>query len=220
MAGLLTSLDVVNQSFKKSFNGYDKTEVDEFLDQVAESLQEYVRKNKEMEQDLLKKSDELSEYEKMKNVLHETLFMAQKSADETMNNTREEADKMLADAKEQAEATCRDAAQEADRLREGVSQIKTIRDMYADEVRGMLGKFDKLLSQCTVSSQLSGAVNSVLEGMKKEEPEEEEEETPETQNEEKDEEHEISDEDIEAACKMMDVDPEKVRGVKTEKQDD
>ena len=37
----------------------------------------------------------------------------------------------------------------------------------------MLGKFDKLLSQCTISSQLAGAVNSVLDGMKKgAEPEE------------------------------------------------
>ena len=34
MVELLTSLDVVNQSFKKSMRGYDSAEVDEFLDNV------------------------------------------------------------------------------------------------------------------------------------------------------------------------------------------
>ena len=38
MSELLTSLDVVNQSFKKSLRGYDAAEVDEFLDHVAETL--------------------------------------------------------------------------------------------------------------------------------------------------------------------------------------
>jgi len=173
MAQLLTSLDVVNQSFKKSINGYDKTEVDEFLDQVADSLQQYAQKIKDLERDMLKKDEDLTEYDKMKNVLHETLLMAQKSADEKLKSTREEAERILANAKDQAAKICGDATHEADRLREGVSQIKNIRDLYADEVRGMLGKFDKLLSQCTISSQLAGAVNSVLDGMKKgAEPEE------------------------------------------------
>jgi cell division initiation protein len=181
MAQLLTSLDVVNQSFKKSINGYDKTEVDEFLDQVADSLQQYAQKIKDLERDLLKKDEDLTEYDKMKNVLHETLLMAQKSADEKLKSTREEAEKILANAKEQAAKICGDATHEADRLRTGVSQIKNIRDMYADEVRGMLGKFDKLLSQCTISSQLAGAVNSVLDGMKKDPAQEEQKEAPKEQ---------------------------------------
>jgi cell division initiation protein len=172
---------VVNQSFKKSINGYDKTEVDEFLDQVADSLQQYAQKIKDLERDLLKKDEDLTEYDKMKNVLHETLLMAQKSADEKLKSTREEAEKILANAKEQAAKICGDATHEADRLRTGVSQIKNIRDMYADEVRGMLGKFDKLLSQCTISSQLAGAVNSVLDGMKKDPAQEEQKEAPKEQ---------------------------------------
>ena len=49
MKELLTSLDVVNQSFKKSIRGYDAAEVDEFLDNVSESLQVYAQKTKDME---------------------------------------------------------------------------------------------------------------------------------------------------------------------------
>ena len=52
MVELLTSLDVVNQSFKKSMRGYDPAEVDEFLDNVAETLQTYAQMTKDLEQEL------------------------------------------------------------------------------------------------------------------------------------------------------------------------
>ena len=178
MSEYLTSLDVVNQSFKKSLRGYDAAEVDEFLDHVAETLQSYNQKNKELERELAAKQESLAEYERMKDVLHEALLMAQKSADERVKSAREQANKILSDAREQAEEMCREAAAEADRLRAGVEQIRNIRDMYAQEFRGILAKFDTQLNQALGSSQLSGAVDSVLEGMEKPQPEEEPEELP------------------------------------------
>ena len=170
MSELLTSLDVVNQSFKKSLRGYDAAEVDEFLDHVAETLQSYNQKNKELERELALKQDSLAEYERMKDVLHEALLMAQKSA-------------------------------EADRLRTGVEQIRSIRDMYAQEFRGMLAKFDTQLSQALASSQLSGAVDSVLEGIEKV-PAEDEAEEPQAEPERK-----TDRKDFEAACGILGVDP-------------
>ena len=77
MSELLTSLDVVNQSFKKSLRGYDAAEVDEFLDHVAETLQFYNQRTKELERDLASKQEALAEYDRMKDVLHEALLMAQ-----------------------------------------------------------------------------------------------------------------------------------------------
>ena len=162
MSELLTSLDVVNQSFKKSLRGYDAAEVDEFLDHVAETLQFYNQRTKELERDLASKQEALAEYDRMKDVLHEALLMAQKSADDRVKSAREQANKIIADAKEQADAMCREAASEAERLRAGVEQIRNIRDMYAQEFRGILAKFDNQLNQA-MNSQLGGAVDSVLE---------------------------------------------------------
>ncbi len=163
MAELLKSLDVVNQSFKKSIRGYDAEEVDEFLDAIAETLQVYAQKTKDLERELSAKQESLAEYEKMKTVLHEALIMAQRSADDRIRNAREQAAKIISDAETRAEEICADAAQEADRLRSGVYQIKNIRDLYEQEFRGMLAKFDNMLNQTMASSTLSAAVESVLE---------------------------------------------------------
>ena len=190
MSELLTSLDVVNQSFKKSLRGYDAAEVDEFLDHVAETLQSYNQKNKELERELALKQDSLAEYERMKDVLHEALLMAQKSADERVKSAREQANKILSDARAQADEMCRE-----------VEQIRNIRDMYAQEFRGMLAKFDTQLSQALASSQLSGAVDSVLEGIEKV-PAEDEAEEPQAEPERK-----TDRKDFEAACGILGVDP-------------
>ena len=163
MVELLTSLDVVNQSFKKSMRGYDPAEVDELLDNVAETLQTYAQRTKDLERDLHAKEESLGEYEKMKDILHEALLMAQKSADEKVRSAQEQASKIISEAKEKADMICKDAAQEADRLRDGVSQIRNVRNLYEQEFRGLLAKFDNMLNQSINSSTLTAAVNSILE---------------------------------------------------------
>ncbi|MDO5114997.1 MAG: DivIVA domain-containing protein [Synergistaceae bacterium] len=207
MSELLTSLDIVNQSFKKSLRGYDPTEVDEFLDHVAETLQNYNARNKELERELTAKEESLAEYDRMKDVLHEALLMAQKSADERVKSARAQADKILSDAKAQADDICREAAAEAERLRVGVQQIRNIRDLYAQEFRGILAKFDTQLNQA-LNSSLGGAVESVLEGL----------ETPpakESAAEESDEvELKADKKDFEAACGILGVDPRDILGAK------
>ncbi len=202
MSELLTSLDVVNQSFKKSLRGYDAAEVDEFLDHVAETLQFYNQKTKELERDLTAKQESLAEYDRMKEVLHEALLMAQKSADDRIKSARDQAAKIIADAKEEADAMCRDASAEAERLRAGVEQIRNIRDMYAQEFRGILAKFDTQLNQ-VMNSQLSGAVDSVLEVREKSG-----EDTAERQDGERPAKPESG--DFAAACGMLGVDPQEL----------
>ena len=163
MVELLTSLDVVNQSFKKSMRGYDSAEVDESLDNVAETLQTYAQRTKDLERDVAVKEESLAEYEKMKDILHEALLMAQKSADEKIKSAQEQASKIIFEAREKADMICKDAAQEAERLRDGVYQIRNVRNLYEQEFRGLLAKFDNMLNQSINSSTLTAAVNSILE---------------------------------------------------------
>lgn len=206
MPELLTSLDIVNQSFKKSMRGYDTSEVDEFLDNVAETLQTYNKKNKELEQELAAKQESLAEYDRMKDVLHEALLMAQKSADDRVKSAREQANKIIEDARAEAEAMRQETAEEAKRLRAGVEKIRNIREMFAQEFRGMLGKFDTQLTQAINSSQLRGAVEAILEGASETDDNAAEEQAP------AEPEQKSSMKDLEAACGLLGVKPEDLVG--------
>jgi len=94
----LTSLDIVNQAFKKTMRGYDPSEVDEFLDRVAECIQVYVQKIKDYERVIEEQSEKLRDYENIKGSLHEALLMAQRTAEEKVTNASLLADEKVAQA--------------------------------------------------------------------------------------------------------------------------
>lgn len=215
MKELLTSLDVVNQSFKKSIRGYDATEVDEFLDNVSESLQVYAQKTKDLERELAAKEASLGEYEKMKTVLHEALITAQKSADDKVSNAQAQADKIVADAHKKGDDICREAAAEAEKLRDGIFQIRKIRTLYEQEFRGMLAKFDTLLNQSGKKSALDGAVDSALEGMEEEQPAAEQPQ-PEAAKPQDAQAPAADKKDLAAAYNMLGVDPKEILAQKQE----
>ncbi|MCL2684423.1 MAG: DivIVA domain-containing protein [Synergistaceae bacterium] len=98
MSELLTSLDIVNQAFKKTMRGYDPSEVDEFLDRVAECIQVYVQKIKDYERLIEEQSEKLRDYENIKGSLHEALLMAQRTAEEKVTNASLLAEEKIAHA--------------------------------------------------------------------------------------------------------------------------
>lgn len=164
MAEILTSLDIVNQSFGRGLGGYNREEVDSFLDTVAETLQYYAEYKQESEEALSEMSERLLEYEKMKEDLHEALVSAQKTAKQKVLDADEKAAKIIGDAEIHADQMCREAASKADKLREGVLQIKKIKHMFEDEFRANLMKYDAMLTQLSqMDPQLREAVDSVLE---------------------------------------------------------
>lgn len=116
MGELLNSLDVVNKAFKKVMRGYDSTEVDDFLDKVAESLQSYVQLTKEQERRIDEQAEKLDDYEKIKNSLHEALLMAQRTAEEKVSNAVKLASEKMADAAAKADDILAEAKIRAERI--------------------------------------------------------------------------------------------------------
>lgn len=116
MSELLSSLDVVNKQFGKAFHGYNPSEVDEFLDHVAESIQSYVQKTKDIERALEEQSEKLRDYETIKNSLHEALLMAQRTAEEKVANAGKVADEKIREASTRSEDILAEARMKADRM--------------------------------------------------------------------------------------------------------
>ena len=210
MTEILTSLDVVNQSFKKSIRGYNPAEVDDFLDAVAETLQFYAQETKDLKNILTEKKESLAEYEKMKSVLQEALILAQKSADERVCSAREQAKKIVSDAEKKAEIICCEAAGEAGRLREGVFQIRNIRTLYEQEVRKLLAKYEEMLNNIDADSNMTEAVESVLETYVEEQSHDKEHLSRAEEVEEKFTNDATDKENLEAAYNMLGVNPDEI----------
>jgi cell division initiation protein len=99
MSELLTAKDVELKVLKKvSFGGYAISDVEEFLNQIAEDLEAYVLRQNEQQRRLFELEEVLKRQEAMKDTIKDALILAQKSAKEKEEEARHQADLILAKA--------------------------------------------------------------------------------------------------------------------------
>ena len=99
MSELLTAKDVELKLFKKvSFGGYSISDVEEFLNQIAEDLETYVLRLSEQQRKIHELEEALKRHEAMKDTIKDALILAQQSAKDKEEEARHQAELILAKA--------------------------------------------------------------------------------------------------------------------------
>ena len=99
MSELITAKDVELRIFKKvSFGGYAISDVEEFLNQIAEDLETYVMRLNERERRIYELEETLKRHEEMKDTIKDALILAQQSAKDKEEEARHQAEIILAKA--------------------------------------------------------------------------------------------------------------------------
>lgn len=96
---MLTPLDIHNKEFKRSFRGYNEDEIDEFLDKVVKDYEQLYRDNLELKENIDRLKGKVEHFQHLENTLHNTLVVAQETAEEVKLNAKKEADLIVKEAK-------------------------------------------------------------------------------------------------------------------------
>ena len=136
----LTPLDIHNQEFSRSFRGYDVDEVDEFLEVVANDIEELTKENERLK-------SELAEYKRKEEDMKKELEMAQSSAEEKIKVAQREADLIIKEAKLKAEKLVEEAYKEAQRAKEDLEGIKRLRMRFFLEFKTLLESYLRLVEE-------------------------------------------------------------------------
>ena len=88
----ITPIDIQHKSFKKALQGYDRAEVDQFLDEIIETLEDEAQHRAALEADIADLKERISHFKAMEESLHNTLVLAQRTADEVKASAHKEAD--------------------------------------------------------------------------------------------------------------------------------
>lgn len=110
---LLTPVDIQNKEFAKSFSGYSKKAVDEFMTEVSAEFERLYRENIEFKDRITMLNDSLKQYRAMEEALQNTLMFAQNTAEEVKKSAQEKADNIIAEAKLKAEKLVSEADEKA-----------------------------------------------------------------------------------------------------------
>jgi len=119
----LTALEIKKQQFEKSLRGYDKGEVDAFLQLVSSEWEHMTGKIRELEQNLEKYEERIRHFERVEGALHETLQTAKDSADEKLLNARKQAQNIIEKAEMEAEGVLKEAHRQRKEVRQDMLRL-------------------------------------------------------------------------------------------------
>jgi cell division initiation protein len=147
----LTPLDVRKKrgDFRKGMRGYDPSEVDSFLELVAERLEVLVRENLALRERCDALEERVSTQEGRERAVQEALVTAQSLREEIQEQARREADLLRREAEEEgrrireevlAEARTAEGEilREAERRRQEVRELERVRARFFQAYRGLL----------------------------------------------------------------------------------
>jgi len=126
----LSPLDVHNKEFRRGFRGYVEEEVDEFLDQVVRDLESLLKENEALREQLEAVRSRVEEYRRLEDTLHNTLVVAQSTAEEVKESARKEAEIIISQAREEArrvkeevQTRLREMTEEGERVRRELAKF-------------------------------------------------------------------------------------------------
>ena len=136
---MITPLDIENKRFsKKTLNGYDPEEVDDFLDELTKDYTAVYKKISESEEEVENIKSKLEHYTKIESTLQNTLLMAQSAADEVKNAAQKQAEQLVKEAENNArQATSRIDAEVAEKQKRLDDMNKQF-DVYRAKMESLL----------------------------------------------------------------------------------
>ncbi len=134
----LTPLDIKKQEFKKNLRGYDPFEVDTFLEMVADEFENAIHAKMQLEEEVVKLRQQLTDYQQVEKTLKETLVNAQENLNESRQNSKREADLILREAEIKAEKIVEDARRKLEKIRNDLVIIKAQKESFARRLRHLL----------------------------------------------------------------------------------
>lgn len=135
---MLTPLDIHNKEFKRSFRGYNEEEVDEFLDSVIKDYEQLYRENIELKENMDRLNSKLEHFQHMENTLHNTLIVAQETAEEVKLNAKRSTELMIKETEINAQKLIDEASNKVRRMASEYQDLRKQVDVYRVRMRTLV----------------------------------------------------------------------------------
>jgi len=120
----IAPLDLRQQRFKRSLNGYDRTEVVAFLTEAADDYEHALREIDRLRQDLTRMEALLSEHREREASLRNMLLTAQRLADDMKEAAQNEAKMLVREAQGRADLLLQKASARVDDIDRDIIELR------------------------------------------------------------------------------------------------
>jgi len=120
----ISPLDMRQQRFKRSFRGFDRTEVVAFLTEAADDYEQALRDVDLLRQDLSRMEAVLAQHREREADLRNTLLTAQRLTDELKGTAQEEAKLIVREAEGRANMLIEKASMRLDEIDRDINELR------------------------------------------------------------------------------------------------
>lgn len=103
------------EKFSTSKDGYNKEEVNKFVNDVVIEVESMLNKMKQKDKEISELTKSLEKYDNLELVLNKTILMAEDSSNQMKKLAKEEADNLINDAKKNASRIVNEALMQAEK---------------------------------------------------------------------------------------------------------
>ena len=136
---MITPLEIENKKFsKKTLNGYDPEEVDEFLDDLTKDYEKLYKQVAEEKKEIEELNGKLEHYTQIESTLQSTLLLAQSASEEVKNAAQKQADQLLKEAEVKAKEATKGLEQEIAEKKKELENVKKQFDVYKAKMESLL----------------------------------------------------------------------------------
>jgi cell division initiation protein len=141
----VTPLDIQQQQFKTRFRGFDIREVDTFLEQMAETVENLQKENQNLGDEVRRLELEIQGYRKREETFKRALLNSQKVLDQMKDNARRSAELIIAEAEVKAEKILNKAHNRLSQLHEDITELKRQRTQIEVQISSIIEAHSRLL---------------------------------------------------------------------------
>jgi len=147
----ITIVDIQHKQFKKKLNGYDPADVDQFLDEIIETLEDEAHQRAALEAEISDLRERISHFKAMEDSLQNTLLLAQRTADEVKASAHKEADLIRHEARVSVEKEIASFGDRAAEARREFQRALETSEKAKSELRSLLMTHLSLLEKTQIN---------------------------------------------------------------------
>lgn len=141
----ITPLDIQQKQFSTKFRGFDMGEVDSFLELVREEMEELLRDNAKLREEVKLLERQLKEYKNIESTLRDTLMATQQMVEEYKTNAKKDADLIRKEAELSAEEILKVAQEKVIKIHEDITDLKGVRRHFKEELGRLIENHLRML---------------------------------------------------------------------------
>jgi len=133
----ITPIDITHKNFNKKMFGLDEAEVNDFLQQVANQMEELIHERNTLKEMLREKEMHLNDQKERDHVLKSTISTAGQMADRFRQDAEREARLIINDAQQKAEMITRDSRDSLKKAYQEISDLKRMRLQFEANLKAL-----------------------------------------------------------------------------------